>query len=317
MKRTGTTPGSRIMATITRLTDFTREDRSPAAVQPGGSIALTANVARNAAGGGAARRRRWRPARDALWAVLDRHVPAGATVGVLGAGNGDDLPLRRLARRAGRVDLIDLDPVALRRARRAARWRGSHVHSLIEDVTGGAADSIIQRALGEDVRVQLPAPAPIGSGAYDVLVTDLMLTQMLYPALVDSGLGQTTINETLLRDGQPLTDTVVARLHASTPTGLVVHVHDALGWWEGHPQPFTIEETLSIAHRPLSLMALARRGHQPSGCDPRQASQRSGAQVIDTAYWKWPFAAETDYLVCATVARSAPQDPEGVTSART
>ncbi len=310
--KTGTTPESRLMATITRLTDLARGDRSPAAVQAGASIAVTANVARNAAGGGLARRRRWRPAREALWAVFDRYVPAGATVGVLGAGNGDDLPLRRMARRAGRVDLIDLDPVALRGARRAALWRASHVHSLVEDVTGGAADSIIRRALGEHVRVQLPAPTPIGSGFYDVLVTDLMLTQMLYPALVDSGLGQTTIKEALFRDGQPLTDAVVARLHASTPTGLVVHVHDVLGWWEGHPQPFTIKETLAVAPDPPSAAALLRQGHQPSGCDPRQASQRCGAQVIDTAYWRWPFATGTDYLVCATVARSAAQVLAGV-----
>ncbi|MGI8578977.1 MAG: hypothetical protein ACR2K9_00260, partial [Solirubrobacteraceae bacterium] len=73
--------------------------------------------------------------------MLDRHVPAGATVGVLGAGNGDDLPLRRLTRRAGRVDLIDLDPVALRRARRPALRPRGDVQALVSDVTAGAADA--------------------------------------------------------------------------------------------------------------------------------------------------------------------------------
>ena len=75
---------------------------------------LAANARRNA-NGGVRRMWRWRATRAAAWALLERHVAPGATVAVVGAGNGHDLPLRRLGRRAGRLDLIDLDP------RRAAR----------------------------------------------------------------------------------------------------------------------------------------------------------------------------------------------------
>src|SRR6478672_9011978 len=70
--------------------------------------AARANTRRNARGT-AERLARWEPARDALWAVLARHLAPGGRVAVVGAGNGHDLPLARIAERARRVDLIDLD----------------------------------------------------------------------------------------------------------------------------------------------------------------------------------------------------------------
>src|SRR5258708_7407755 len=79
-------------------------------------LASRANTQRNARGTGA-RLERWTPARDALWQLLDPYVAAGARVAVVGAGNGHDVPLRRLAERAGHVDLIDLDARAARGAR--------------------------------------------------------------------------------------------------------------------------------------------------------------------------------------------------------
>src|SRR5437763_924692 len=82
-----------------------------------GGPASRANAQRNARGT-AARLERWAPARDALWALLDRYVADGARVAVAGAGNCHDVPLRRLAERAVRVDLLDLDPRAAREARK-------------------------------------------------------------------------------------------------------------------------------------------------------------------------------------------------------
>src|SRR3954447_26110736 len=79
--------------------------------------ATAANLARNARAE-PGRRARWAPARDALWAMLDPLLEPGATVAVVGAGNGDDLPLTRITGRAAAVTLIDLDERALRRARR-------------------------------------------------------------------------------------------------------------------------------------------------------------------------------------------------------
>lgn len=268
---------------------------------------FAANAGRNA-NREPGRRWHWRPARDALWSLLDERVTAGAQVAVVGAGNGDDVPLRRLARRAGRVDLIDLDHDALAYARRRVRHRRSRVCIHSQDVTGGAADAIVARALGETASLTAPPTTPIGPGApYDVVVADLMFTQLLYPALQDAGLSGTEMDAALRADGQALANAVAARLHASVPNGLVIYVHDLLGWWPGHPQPFALDEVLELAqHHSEAALALAASGAQPRGCDPRLAAWRAGAEVIQTDFWRWPFAPDTDYLVCATVVRTSP-----------
>lgn len=267
--------------------------------------AAAANAARNDAVAAWSRALRWRPARTALWRLLDRHVTSGAAVAVVGAGNAHDVPLGRLGRRARHVDLIDCDAAALRRARRRALPR--RPRAIVQDVTLGAADTITQAAANDWPPVlhaargqprQLPAP-------YDVVVADLLFTQLLYPALTDAGLSRATIGDVLACDGQALTDAVVARLHASAPGGLVIHVHDLLGWWPGHPQPFTLGEVLDLADQePQAALELAQQGNTPWGCDARQASLRHNAEILDTAFWRWPFSPGVDYLVCATVAQS-------------
>jgi hypothetical protein len=270
-------------------------------------IALEANATNNARGD-AARHRSWRQARTATWALLDDLVEPGARVAVVGAGNGDDVPLAELARRAGRVDLIDVDLRALRRAKaRVPLTRRGRVHMLEADLTGGAADAIAGPALG---RAAAPSPPPevpaepVGDAPYDVVVCDLVLTQLLYPALRGGDLHGGEIDAVLLRDGQRLTDGVVARLHAAAPGGTVVILHDLLGWWEGHPQPFTPQELVFRAERdPASALALARRGNLPYGCDPWLATRRAGAQVVTTTAWRWPFADRAEYVVFGLVTR--------------
>jgi SAM-dependent methyltransferase len=270
-------------------------------------IALEANASNNARGD-AARHRRWRPARTAAWALLDGVVGPGATVAVVGAGNGDDLPLAELARRAGRVDLVDLDPRALRRARgHAPLARRRRIRTLQEDVTGGAADAIVAAALA---RAPAPAPpppvpdTPVGDGPYDVVVCDLVLSQLLYPALRGGDLGGGEIDAVLLREGQRLTDAVVARLHAAAPGGTVVILHDLLGWWDGHPQPFTPHEMVFRGNRDAAdALALARRGSLPYGCDPWVATRRAGASVVATRAWRWPFSERAEYVVFGLVTR--------------
>jgi hypothetical protein len=255
---------------------------------------LAANAANNARGDGA-RRRRWKPARTAAWALLEDEVVRGAHVAVAGAGNGDDLPLRRLARRAGQLDLIDVDARALAGACR----RATGARALAEDLTGGAADAVLA---GGTEAVAVPS-TPIGDGPYDVVVCDLVLTQLLYPALKAAGtLTGAEIDKVLLRDGQRLTDGVVARLHAAAPGGTVVILHDLLGWWDGHRQPFTLDELLA-APDPAAALKLARRGSLPYGCDPWLATERVGAQVTRTTLWRWPFAPGADYLVFGLVTR--------------
>jgi hypothetical protein len=269
------------------------------------SGALAANATNNARGVGSARRKRWRPARDAVWALLEDVVAPGAAVAVVGAGNGDDVPLARLAARAGVLDLIDLDGAALARA--VARTGGKG-RAVVEDVTGGAADAIIAAALGREARrPQEPAAGEAPPlGAYDVVVADLVLTQLLYPALKSAGaLSGREIDEVLLREGQPLTDAVVARLHASAP--VVVVLHDLLGWWKGHQQPFALD---TLLRRPADeARKLAHAGSTPYGCDPWVATRSAGARVVDERHWRWPFAAGADYLVFGLVTTRRDRDP--------
>jgi len=228
-------------------------------------------------------------------------------VAIVGAGNGDDLPLARLARRAGALDLIDLDGRALDRARRRCAMTTTPVRMLVEDVSGGRADQIVRGALGQPVDVPPPLRTGVGDGPYDVVIADLVATQLLYPALADSGVRTPRIDTTLLGEGQRLTEAVTARLHAAAPAGVVIHLHDVLGWWQGHPQPFTLDAVLVLAETdPAAALTLAGRANAPYGCDPRAASVSLGAEVIDTTFWRWPFAPGTDYLVCATVARTRP-----------
>lgn len=267
--------------------------------------ALAANARRNAAGG---RRRawRWRSTRDAAWTLLSRHVHAGAAVAVIGAGNGHDLPLRRLGQRAGRLDLIDLDARAVAATRRRLRLGGVRAEAVVEDVTGGAADLVLKAAFAQRVvRSPYPFAETVGRPPYDVVVADQFLSQLLYPALSDAGLSHGATDAVLRTHGQLLTNAVVGAMVASAPGGLVVCVEDVLGWWVGREQPFSIEEALA-ADDPLELIA---RGKPARGCDGRLALSAAGTEVIDRALWRWPFAPGTDYLVCATVARCARDRP--------
>lgn len=309
-------------------------------MDPGGTDeARTANAARNATVP-YGRARRWRETRRSLWRLLDPYLAAGARVAVVGAGNGYDVPLGRLARRAGRVDLIDIDGTAPAGAIRRLPGH-DNLRVVVEDVTQGAADAIVRQAVRDGGVARAPHPdeaptgvasaphaegtppaerpepaadghaatlvlptGPLASAPYDLVVADLFLTQLLYPALRDTGLPRTTVSATLRRHGQPLTTAVAARLHASAPDGLVVYVHDLLGWWDGHPQPFTIDALLTAARRdPEDALALAATGNTPYSGDPRVAIDDLGGEIVRTAFWRWPFSPGADYAVCATVAR--------------
>ncbi len=283
-----------------------------------------ANASRNA-GAGFGRRRRWAPARDALWDFLGPHLADGARVAIVGAGNGDDLPLRRLARRAGSVALIDIDPGAARGARRRLGRSARRKAAVIgHDVTRGAADAIVLAAAGDDTRsvdggrrrfgpgeggpgtlasAAEPA-APLPGAPYDLVVGDLLYSQLLYPALVDLAVDAEDRDATIAREGPSLTEGVVARLHASAP--LVVHVHDPLAWWDGREQPVTLGAILTRAASsgPDAALALAAQGLGPHESDPRAALPALGLHPAATALWRWPFSPGVDYLACATLAHS-------------
>jgi hypothetical protein len=226
-------------------------------------------------------------------------------VAIVGAGNGDDLPLRRIVRRAGSVTLIDLDPLAARRARqRLGRPERAKVEVIGHDVTEGAADAIVLAAL-QDATEGRPfhgATEPLPGAPYDLVMGDLFYSQLLYPALVDFEVDPDRRTDTLIRKTPALTRTVVARLHASAPR--VVHVHDPIAWWDGHDQPVALEEILvaTTGPDPEAALILADRGVGPHESDPRTALADLGLSPAATGLWHWPFAPGVDYLACATLA---------------
>jgi hypothetical protein len=270
-----------------------------------GEPSRVANSARNA-GAEVDRHRRWAPARDALWGFVEPRLEDGARVAVLGAGNADDLPLRRIAARAGAVTLIDLDAKAARSARRRLPWRLRRRTEVVEhDVTDGAADRIVVAAVrGEEPEVVTAPESPLPGAPYDLAIGDLLYSQLLYPALVDLAVEEGRRAAVLRRHAPSLTRATVARLDASAPT--VVHVHDPLAWWEGHEQPADLDEILRLAEGGDLEAALAAvaGGIGPIESDPRAALRSLGIAPEATALWRWPFSEGVDYLACATVASS-------------
>lgn len=221
---------------------------------------------------------------------------------MVGAGNGHDLPLARLGRRVDRLDLIDLDPRAVRGTARRLRLAGVRAEPIAEDISAGRAEAIVQHAVTGRPVVDSPrvAGTPIARAPYDAVIVDLMLSQLLYPALSDAGLRRRATDTVLLSHGQKLTNMVIGRVAASA--GLIVCVEDLLGWWSGHPQPMTLASLLA-EHDADAALERAAAGNLPYGCDGRVALHAAGASVVDRALWRWPFSPGTDYLVCATVAR--------------
>jgi hypothetical protein len=269
-----------------------------------------ANSARNAR---AERERhgRWAPARDALWHVLDPEIPSGARVAILGAGNGDSVPLTRIAARAGGVTLIDLDGHAIRAARRRQpRRRRGRIETIEHDVTNGAADTIATAAANSEVPVTPILPvAPLPGAPYDLVIGDLLYSQLLYPALVDLDVPAARTAAFLARYAPILTRSIVARLDASAHHGRVLHIHDPIAWWPGHAQPVALTLILATAQRdPAAALSLAAHGTGPHDSDPRPALRALSIPIRATTLWRWPFAPGVDYLACATLAGTGPGD---------
>jgi hypothetical protein len=291
LSTTGARPGSRRADEIL----LQQRLRAPARI---------ANAARNARAE-VDRHSRWAPARDAVWQLLEPLLHSSTRVAIVGAGNGDDLPLSRLAGHVQELSLIDVDPRASRTARRRQprRIRG-RINVIEHDVTHGAADQIaIAAAQGEVPVAPLIPESPLPDAPYDLVIGDLLYSQLLYPALCDLDVASVRTTAVLARYSPSLTRSVVARLHSSAPHGRVVHIHDPVGWWPGHSQPFTLAQTLAIAEvHPDAAVRLARRAAGPHHSDPRSALTAFGIPVRATSFWRWPFASDVDYLACATIA---------------
>lgn len=260
--------------------------------------ATLANRARNLLRD-AERFERWAPARDACWRLLERHLHPGARVLVAGAGHGDDVPLGRLAASCSELILVDLDRHAIAGAmRRIAPTDRTRVRARRCELTCGAANRAARAALrGEfPAKVRRVDLGPVAGGGFDVVVGDLLYSQLLYPALADCRISAGRLRALLLSVGAELTDALVGRLHASASLhGCVVHLHDVAGWWEGHGQPHAIDAVLADGE-------LLERCRRPLGADPRESLLRRSATVLAEDLWEWPFGPGTSYLVQATVA---------------
>lgn len=268
------------------------------------TVARTANATNNAKHQGL-RLDRWHMVRDSAWGVIEPRLPEDGRVCLVGAGSCDDLPLARIVERvgaAGSVDLVDFDISSTDRAlHRLPAEQRARVTVLADDVTGGSADLVLRAARD---RTPLPDALPLpydalGAGEYDLVIGDMLYTQLLHAGMLALDLPQPQQRALMRRYDAPLTTALVHRLQASArPGGHVVHIHDLACWASAHAQLVTLDEAL------VDPCCAWERLRRHDACDPHLTLGRIGANVIDTAWWRWPFEPNKHFLVRATVARA-------------
>jgi hypothetical protein len=97
----------------------------------------------------------------------------------------------------------------------------------------------------------------------------------------------------------PLARALVSRVQTSlAPHGHAVHVHDLACWARGQSQPLTLDEALRDPD------AHWRQLLRHDACDPHLILERDGVRVLKTAWWRWPFEPNKQFLVRATVVGS-------------
>ena len=236
--------------------------------------------------------RTWPPAPESRW---------------WGRATGTTCRWRRLAERAARVDLIDLDARAARGARARAARRAAGARRRRAPGRHGR-DRRRARARRRARRAARSAGGAVRAARLGRLrrrrsATSSTASCCIRPCATARCSPSASASCWPASTG-PLVTSVVRRLHASAPGGVVVHVHDPLGWWAGHPQRVTLEEILEAAATDTdAALALVARGHGPSACDPRAIALELGCEPVATALWRWPFQEGVDYLACATVTR--------------
>lgn len=265
------------------------------------AIARGANSANNAMHQ-ELRLERWAEVRDHLWRLADPLLPEGGRVALVGGGSCDDVPLLRMIDRAASVDLLDFDPASTERAlRRVPDGLRTRVRAEQVDVTGGCADAVLRAVRDDDpLPDALPLPyGPLGTGDYDLVVGDMLYTQLLHAGLIALGVFGDRQHELMRRYDPHFTNALVQRIQASLrPGGYAIHVHDLACWASGHDQPLRIDEVLED---PFWTWTQLRRH---DNCDPHLALGRIGVEVVDSAWWQWPFEPNKTFLVRATVARA-------------
>lgn len=272
-----------------------------AAIHEEDAIARSANATNNAMYQDQ-RFERWAGVRDELWRVIDPLLAEGARVALVGGGSCDDVPLARMLARAAHVDLIDFDTTSTERALdRVADADRDRISVIEHDVTGGSADQVL-RAIRDDAPLPDSLPLPydaLGSGGYDLVVGDMLYTQLLHAGLIALQVFGARQHELMRRYDPPLVNALVQRIQASLVTGgHAVHVHDVACWASGHDQPMELDEALED---PFWTWTRLRRHDD---CDPHLVLGRIGADVVESTWWGWPFEPNKQFLVRATVARA-------------
>ena len=142
---------------------------------------------------------------------------------------------------------------------------------------------------------------------YDLVIGDLLYSQLLYPALVDLAVPAAGCPRSSRRYAPRLTRSVVAR-SMSPPRADSCSTSTIRSRGTGHHQPVTLEQILAAAKaRPRSRARPRRARTGPRDSDPRAALSELVIPVRATALWRWPFAPAVDYLACATLAGSTPR----------
>lgn len=242
----------------------------------------------------------WTHVRDALWRVLDPLIDDGARVALVGGGSCDDIPLTRIVERATTIDLIDLDRESMRRAiERLDPAAGARVTAIECDVMDGCAELILNAVREtQPLPEQLALPCgPIGSGDYDLVVGDMLYTQLLHPGLLALGVHGIRQHELMRTYDPQLTRALVRRIQASIrPGGRAVHVHDLACWsMPNHDQPMSIEAAL--AEPDVAWLRLRRH----DGCDPVLRLGELGFRVQQSSWWRWDFSSEKQFVVRASL----------------
>ncbi|MBC7462231.1 MAG: hypothetical protein H7287_12790 [Thermoleophilia bacterium] len=208
--------------------------------------------------------------------------------------------MQRVAERAASVTLVDIDPEAAARAQARITGKAQAGIEFLElDVTDGAAEVIVASIVagaGHPTNLDPPTDA-IAGGGFDLVLGDMLYTQLLQPALVQLRLpGPQQLEYMRAFDGL-LTEALVQRLQRSaSPLGKVVHVHDVACWSGVHSQPVELAEALAT---PDLSWARLRRHDQ---CDPQLALERLGVLTVERGWWEWPFEPNKRFLARGTVA---------------
>lgn len=245
---------------------------------------------------------RWQGVRDELWRLVEPLLTSTSRVALVGGGSCDDVPLARIIERAAHVDLVDFDSSSTQRAvGRLPLEHRTRVDVIEHDVTGGSADLVL-RAVRDDTPLPDSLPLPydaLGSGDYDLVVGDMLYTQLLHAGLIALEVFGERQHELMRRYDPPLVTALVQRIQASlAPKGHAIHVHDVACWADGHEQPIELAEALEDPFWNWSKL----RRHDD--CDPHLVLGRIGADVSESAWWEWPFEPNKRFIVRATIARA-------------